>query len=83
MNLKELVNKVSSEHSLPKKKVKKLLISSLEILKESINGGEVNESIFRSPGLKITRQVLPEVPAKEGVEGKPLRKRGLIKFPSK
>ena len=81
MNLSDLVNKLSSEFSIPKKQIKELMLTSLEILKESINAGEVNESIFQSPVLNIRRQVLPEVPPEEGVESKPLRKRGIIQFP--
>lgn len=83
MRLLDLVEKVSVKSTIDKTVVRKVITSSLETLRESIENSDVNEVIFKSNILNLRRKFIPEVPSTGEKEAIPARTRGIIRLPKK
>ena len=74
MIYKKLITQISEELSLPKNKVRNVLDSYLNKIKNSIESEEDKKIVFQSPILNIRSRII----AKDEKKNLPERKRGII-----
>ena len=74
MIYKKLITQISEELSLPKNKVRNVLDSYLNAIKNSIESEEDKKIVFQSPILNIRSRII----AKDEKKNLPERKRGII-----